>query len=313
MAQYLDIIGQYFPDSQVSIKGTNQTVYANIVWQTTAIPQATLDQYANLVGVEFNANTLDSNNSTNALYVYNNTGSTIAANTPVYITGVETISKYPTIAKCTSATLATLKCVGLTSMSMAPNTRAEVFFSGLVQFNTSSFSVGAILYVGSNGTLTSTKPSNFSQQVGYVYSVGTLGMVFVAIEPAIDTQSSSSARFLSYSFSDLSYPYLRTNSYSYTTLSSFLWPGTNVIGTPTSVKFIAWTQTTTSTNASIRLFDSSNCDEIGKVEDYGYGINSPTIITMSLYNFPSYETIVDVQLFTNSSKYAYVSALSIQL
>lgn len=110
------------------------------------------------------------------LDVKNISGSTIAAGTPVYATGFSTKT---TIAKALPAT--TSPIIGLTKTSIANNAEGVVVVSGVMpEMNTSSFANGAILYVGSTGGLTATRPVAGSAAVGVVAnSDSTHGIIVV--------------------------------------------------------------------------------------------------------------------------------------
>ena len=103
-------------------------------------------------------------------YGNNNTGSTITKGTPIYLTGVDT-NNNPTIAPAVVSDPSKMPAAGFAAQDIPAGTTAQVVFVGQIGgLDTSAFTVGAILYVGTSG-LTSTKPTNAS------YSVQPIGIV----------------------------------------------------------------------------------------------------------------------------------------
>lgn len=91
--------------------------------------------------------------------VTNNSGTTISKGDPVYITGFSGTTLKTTVAKSNSDNENTFPILGLAQSSIADATDGVVIISGVfTNIDTSSFTVGDILYVGSSGGLTSTKP-----------------------------------------------------------------------------------------------------------------------------------------------------------
>ncbi len=87
--------------------------------------------------------------------VINNSGSTIGAAKPVYVVG-HTNNKTQ-IALFTSSLSDNNPFLGLTKTSLSNGASGEVVVAGvLTNVNTSSFSVGELLYVDSSGSLTDT-------------------------------------------------------------------------------------------------------------------------------------------------------------
>jgi hypothetical protein len=96
---------------------------------------------------------LDSSNV--RVKVINNSGSTIGAAKPVYVVG-HTNNKTQ-IALFTSSLSDNYPFLGLTKTSLADGASGEVVVAGvLTNVNTSSFSVGELLYIDSSGSLTDT-------------------------------------------------------------------------------------------------------------------------------------------------------------
>jgi hypothetical protein len=113
-----------------------------------------------------------------SLEVRNTTGSTIAKGTPVYITGYST---KPLIAKCDSDDLTTFPIVGITQTAISNNSDGVIIVSGVFEgINTSSYTVGEILYVANGGGLTDTIPAGGSGAVAVVAkSNASTGIIIV--------------------------------------------------------------------------------------------------------------------------------------
>lgn len=101
-----------------------------------------------------------------AVDVHNDSGATIARGIPVYISGTHASGK-PTIALADNDANGTMPCIGLVQSSITNNTDGTVIVSGMQRnINTSSFSAGDALYVGSTaGSLTTTRPTATTSQV----------------------------------------------------------------------------------------------------------------------------------------------------
>ena len=110
--------------------------------------------------------------------IKNVSGVTIAKGDPVYITGFSTKT---TVAKCDSDNLSTFPVLGLAQSAIANNTDGVIVISGIfTNINTSSYSVGNILYVANNGGLTATQPTSGSGVVAIVAkSNATTGVLIV--------------------------------------------------------------------------------------------------------------------------------------
>jgi len=101
-----------------------------------------------------------------AIDVHNDSGATIARGLPVYVSGTHASGK-PTIALADNDASGTMPCIGLVQASISNNTDGTVIVSGMQRnLNTSSFSAGDALYVGTTaGTLTATRPIAVTSQV----------------------------------------------------------------------------------------------------------------------------------------------------
>jgi hypothetical protein len=127
------------------------------------------------------------------LEVVNNTGSTIAKATPVYISGFGT-SK-PRISKSDADTLATFPVIGLTQAAITNGSDGVVLISGVFSdVNTAAFSVGDRLYVASGGGLTATKPTSGGGVIGVVAkSNASTGIIIVGANKGNGTWGSMKA------------------------------------------------------------------------------------------------------------------------
>ena len=118
------------------------------------------------------------------LKVYNNTGSTIAKGAPVYITSTTSGFTYPLIALAKADTQTTGNAIGLTNEAIATGSEGYVVINGILNgVNTSSFTVGDILYVSpySAGQLMNTyPPTAYAVKIGVVaYVNSSNGSIYV--------------------------------------------------------------------------------------------------------------------------------------
>jgi len=118
------------------------------------------------------------------LKVINNTGSSIANGTPVYVTGTSSGQTYPNIALAKADTVSTSAVLGLTNGTIASGATGYVCTAGLLTpCNTGSFSVGQVLYLSpySAGQLQNTiPPTGYAVQVGVVaYANTPNGSIYV--------------------------------------------------------------------------------------------------------------------------------------
>lgn len=116
--------------------------------------------------------------------VWNATGSTIANGAPVYLSGVDATSGFPTVALAAANAVATAQVAGLATESIATGTSGYVTLAGSVSgVNTSAFTAGATLFLSATaGTLTATAPAspNYRVVVGTVLvSNATTGRIMV--------------------------------------------------------------------------------------------------------------------------------------
>jgi hypothetical protein len=118
------------------------------------------------------------------LKVINNTGSSIANGTPVYVTGTSSGQSYPNIALAKADTSATSAVLGLTNGTIASGATGYVCTAGLLTpCSTGSFTVGQVLYLSpySAGQLMNTiPPTGYAVQVGVVaYANSPNGSIYV--------------------------------------------------------------------------------------------------------------------------------------
>jgi hypothetical protein len=118
------------------------------------------------------------------LKVINNTGSSIANGTPVYVTGTSSGQSYPNIALAQANASSTSAVLGLTNGTIASGAVGYVCTAGLLTpCNTGSFSVGQVLYLSpySAGQLMNTvPPTGYAVQVGVVaYANSPNGSIYV--------------------------------------------------------------------------------------------------------------------------------------
>ena len=116
--------------------------------------------------------------------VINNTGSTIANGSPVYITSTSSGQTYPNIALAKADVAATSAVIGLTNGAIANGAIGYVTSTGGIDnVNTGSFTVGQVLYLSpySAGQLMNTiPPTGITVQVGVVsYVNSSTGKIYV--------------------------------------------------------------------------------------------------------------------------------------
>lgn len=116
------------------------------------------------------------------LTVRNNTGSTINAATAVYIDGITGSTPTINIADHSSAT--SMPAVGVTNAAINTSTDGQITLLGLIlNVDTSGYSVGDTLYVGTSGALTATRPTgeaNLVQNIGSVVKVSaSVGSILI--------------------------------------------------------------------------------------------------------------------------------------
>jgi hypothetical protein len=115
--------------------------------------------------------------------VINNTGSTIAAGAPVYVTSTSSGQTYPNVALAKADNLTTANVLGLAHMSIANGAAGYVVTAGLMTgVNTGTFTVGDILYLSpySAGNFMNTyPPTGYAVPIGVVAYVNSSGTIYV--------------------------------------------------------------------------------------------------------------------------------------
>ena len=114
----------------------------------------------------------------------NESGSTIAAGVPVYISGQASSGTEFTVAPADADGSGTMPAIGITTASSNNNSSVSILtFGKFVGLNTSSFSVGDELYVSTTGTLTNTAPTGETASLQKIAKVtrshATDGAIFV--------------------------------------------------------------------------------------------------------------------------------------
>jgi hypothetical protein len=115
--------------------------------------------------------------------VTNISGASITKGDPVYISGFNSTSGKPQVTKSQANTLGTFPVIGLAQATISNSTDGVVVISGVFSgVNTSTFAIGARLYVGTTGGLTSTQPITEitnSGVVGIVAKSNASGIILV--------------------------------------------------------------------------------------------------------------------------------------
>lgn len=102
-------------------------------------------------------------------HIKNTSGGSIAAGTPVYITGTVGSTQVAEVSPADASNTAKMPAVGITATTMAQNdTGHMVVIGALSGLNTNSYTLNAPLYVASGGGLTATRPTGASDVVQVV-------------------------------------------------------------------------------------------------------------------------------------------------
>jgi hypothetical protein len=114
----------------------------------------------------------------------NESGSTIGAGLPVYISGQASSGTEFTVEIADADGSGTMPAIGVTTASASNNASVSILtFGKFVGLNTSSFSVGDELYVSTSGTLTNTAPTGETASIQKIAKVtrshATDGAIFV--------------------------------------------------------------------------------------------------------------------------------------
>lgn len=129
--------------------------------------------------------------------VKNLSGTTLAAGTPVYISGTVGATAVAEVQASRADTPATMPAVGLLTTSIAANGTGHAAVIGLINnLNTSTYTLNQTLYVGSTGGLTNTRPTGTSdviQVVGFAARINTsTGQILATIYDQVRTPNSIS-------------------------------------------------------------------------------------------------------------------------
>jgi hypothetical protein len=112
--------------------------------------------------------------------VRNQSGTNISKGDPVYISGYSSEQSKTLVAKSNASDLNTFPTIGIAEENIASGTNGAIVLTGvLTNINTSSFSVGDILYVNNGGGLTAVKPESGSGAVGVVVKADVFGTIIV--------------------------------------------------------------------------------------------------------------------------------------
>lgn len=99
-------------------------------------------------------------------HIKNNSGSTIAAGTPVYITGTVGATQTAEVSPSRADTQATMPAVGVTSTTIAQGDFGHMIVIGALDgINTNAYTLSQPLYVGATGGLTNTRPTGASDVI----------------------------------------------------------------------------------------------------------------------------------------------------
>ena len=199
---YLNINSQYaFPTSTGSVgdslvyAGSNQVAWSGVSAALSGQLDGNLD--LNNYDIVGTGNiTIDGN--VTAEYFYgdldgvvitecrNDTGSTIAEGTPVYVAGYYSSNGKPLVAPADCANATKMPAIGLLASELTTGSEGHVHVFGLAQNLpsgvTNGFSVGNTVYVDNGGGLTNVRPTGVSelvQNIGRVLKTGTNGRILV--------------------------------------------------------------------------------------------------------------------------------------
>ena len=115
--------------------------------------------------------------------VTNDSGVSIAKGDPVYISSFNNTSGKPEVTKSQASTIATFPVVGLAQSAIGNGSDGVIVISGVFTgIDTSSYTAGNLLYVGSSGGLTATQPisaTTNSAVVGVVSKSNVNGTILV--------------------------------------------------------------------------------------------------------------------------------------
>ena len=112
--------------------------------------------------------------------VTNDSGVTINKADPVYISSYNSTSGKPEVTKSQANDITTFPVIGLAQSAIGNGSDGVVVISGVFTgVNTSAYTAGDTLYVGTSGGLTTTQPSAGSGVVGVVSKSNINGVILV--------------------------------------------------------------------------------------------------------------------------------------
>ena len=115
--------------------------------------------------------------SAHTIEVKNISNTTITKGDPVYITGFDGKT---TVGKSQASDLSTFPILGLAQSTMSHDSEGTVVISGVFSnINTTSYTDGDILYIGSTGGLTTTQPATGSSAIAVVARSASAGTLIV--------------------------------------------------------------------------------------------------------------------------------------
>ena len=107
--------------------------------------------------------------------IINDSGETLQAGTPVYAVGYTTRTTVDKVLPETTSPI-----LGLLKQELADGEEGVCVVAGLLEdINTTSFSIGDVLYVSETGGLTNTRPASGSGALGVVAYSATNGIIIV--------------------------------------------------------------------------------------------------------------------------------------
>jgi hypothetical protein len=132
----------------------------------------------------------------NFMRVYNDTGSTLSKGKAVYITGYDSATGLNEVSLASNASAASAEAIGLIYADIASAASGRCLINGWFEsVDTSSFSVGDMLFLSTSGDLTATEPAatSYSQYVATVGEASTTGQMFVSPQKSINFNEAISA------------------------------------------------------------------------------------------------------------------------
>ena len=229
--------------------------------------------------------------------VYNNSGATITKGQVCYITGNEVVEGRPTIGLAQANLMTTSKLLGISAQAIGNNSFGYLTSLGVLSdMDTSSFVVGDVLYLSSTtpGGFTTTAPGglNSNIQIGFVIvSNAVTGKIFINIEGSADSRSSRPTIVLS--FQSAANPHINVNSASYSTVSSFIYAGTDNIFSPTDIRALVAGNNNT---GSFRVFDITNLQVIAEVTGQATIADQAIYSLGTVANLPASEAVFSFQV-----------------